>query len=77
MISISKSGETEYVLEKTNIAKSVGVQVVSFTNSLPNSLVELSQISFKVYDDIHVLDERSVISSFNSNMIQLIDIIFL
>ncbi|MED4011096.1 MurR/RpiR family transcriptional regulator [Priestia aryabhattai] len=77
MISISKSGETEYVLEKTNIAKSLGLQVVSFTNSLPNSLTELAEISFKVYDDVHVLDERSVISSFNSNMIQLIDIVFL
>lgn len=59
LIVISKSGETEEVLDKVVKSKERGKKIISFTNEFSNSIQNLSTINFKIYD-MHKLDDRNV-----------------
>lgn len=73
LIVISKSGETKEVLDKVKVAKQKNKLVVAFTKEVENSISELSDISFKIFD-MHKLDDRNVLpNSFFANMIMFME----
>ncbi|WKA61386.1 MurR/RpiR family transcriptional regulator [Pectobacterium aroidearum] len=77
-IAISRSGETEQVLDKARIAKNIGMKVIAFTRASLNSLGELADLHFRLYDDaVHYAAEAGEISSFESNLVMLIDLLLL
>ena len=59
IICISKSGETELVNSKAQIAKEKGIGVISFTRSDDNSLAKISDITFTI-DDNQFLDRNNI-----------------
>lgn len=75
-IAISRSGETEQVVEKAKIAKSIGMKIVVFTRANANSLAELADIHFPIYDDaVNYQSDTIESSSFESNLILIIDLL--
>lgn len=51
IICISKSGKTESVNSKPEIARENNIEVISFTHSEDNSLAQMSDIPFVIYDN--------------------------
>ncbi|KOC91437.1 MurR/RpiR family transcriptional regulator [Winslowiella iniecta] len=77
-IAISRSGETEQVLDKARIALSSGMTVVVFTRASFNSLSRLADIHFQLYDDAsNEAVDVGEITSFESNLVMLIDLLLL
>lgn len=77
-IAISRSGETEQVIEKAQIAKNIGMTVVAFTRASLNPLANVADLHFRLYDDaIHFAAEAGEISSFESNLVMVIDLLLL
>lgn len=77
-IAVSRSGETEQVLDKARIAKNVGMTVVAFTRASANSLAALADLHFALYDEaVHFAAEAAGITSFESNLVLLIDLLLL
>ncbi|GFZ32309.1 transcriptional regulator [Clostridium zeae] len=73
LIVISKSGETKEVLDKVEVAKKKNKVVVSFTKEVENSISELSDVSFKIFD-MHKLDDSNMLpNSFFANMLMLME----
>lgn len=62
IICVSKSGETDLVNTKAEIAKEKGIGVISFTHSSDNSLAKLSDIAFTI-DDNQFLDRNNINST--------------
>ncbi|OCQ51145.1 HTH-type transcriptional regulator GlvR [Photorhabdus australis subsp. thailandensis] len=77
-IAISRSGQTEQVLDKAHIAHNVGMTVIAFTRASTNPLASLADVHFALYDEaIHFNSEVDEITSFESNLIMLIDLLLL
>ena len=77
-IAVSRSGETEQVLDKARIARNVGMTVVAFTRASANSLATLADLHFALYDEaVHFAAEATGITSFESNLVLLIDLLLL
>lgn len=75
-IAISRSGETEQVVEKARIAKSIGMKIVAFTRASANPLAELADIHFPIYDDaVNYHCDTIESSSFESNLVLIIDLL--
>ncbi|GKU27048.1 MurR/RpiR family transcriptional regulator [Clostridium folliculivorans] len=73
LIVISKSGETKEVLDKVEVAKKKNKVVVSFTKEVENSISELSDVSFKIFD-MHKLDDSNMLpNSFFANMLMFME----
>lgn len=58
--AISKSGETQSVINKINSAKEHGIFVVSFTKETKNRVASLSDLNFRI-EDSHKLDDRNML----------------
>lgn len=77
-IAISRSGETEQVIEKAQIARNIGMTVVAFTRASLNPLANVADLHFRLHDDaIHFAAEAGEVSSFESNLVLLIDLLLL
>ena len=77
-IAVSRSGETGPVLDKARIAHTVGMTVVAFTRASANPLAELADVHFALYDEaVHFAAEAAGITSFESNLVLLIDLLLL
>ncbi|MDZ7324459.1 MurR/RpiR family transcriptional regulator [Kosakonia sacchari] len=77
-IAVSRSGETEQVLDKARIARTVGMTVVAFTRASVNPLAEMADIHFALYDEaVHFAAEAAGITSFESNLVLLMDLLLL
>ncbi|OCA55897.1 MurR/RpiR family transcriptional regulator [Photorhabdus namnaonensis] len=77
-IAISRSGQTEQVLDKVRIAHNIGMTVIAFTRSSANPLASLADVHFALYDEAIYFDaEINEITSFESNLIMLIDLLLL
>jgi DNA-binding MurR/RpiR family transcriptional regulator len=74
-IAFSRSGETAHVVEKARIAKSLGIDIVSFTNSKANTLADLADITFAVYDETGGEREIYEVTPYESNLLLLIDML--
>ncbi|MCD2345504.1 MurR/RpiR family transcriptional regulator [Clostridium guangxiense] len=76
LIVVSKSGETDFIINAAKLAKKNNIKIVSFTNQTNNTLASLSFINFKIYDK-HVMDDRNKIpNSFYPNVLMLFEVIF-
>ncbi|MEH7273576.1 MurR/RpiR family transcriptional regulator [Neobacillus vireti] len=60
LIVISKSGETQLVLDKIQAAKEHHIFTVSFTKETENRIAELSDLNFKITDH-NKLDDRNML----------------
>ncbi|HBO22400.1 MAG TPA: MurR/RpiR family transcriptional regulator [Providencia sp.] len=77
-LAVSRSGETEQVLEKVRIAKTIGMTVVAFTRASANSLASMSDLHFPIYDDaVSYHNDTIEISSFESNLVMMFDLLLL
>lgn len=72
-ISVSKSGETDFLVNVSKLAKKNGIKVISFTGESENTLAKMSDINFKVYD-MHTMDDRNKLSNcFYPNTLMLFE----
>ncbi|UYU31024.1 MurR/RpiR family transcriptional regulator [Siccibacter colletis] len=77
-VAVSRSGETEQVLDKARIARNVGMSVVAFTRASPNTLAGMADLHFPLYDEaVHFAAEAAGITSFESNLVLLMDLLLL
>lgn len=60
LVVISKSGETQLVLDKIQAAKEHHIFTVSFTKETENRIAELSDLNFKIIDH-NKLDDRNML----------------
>lgn len=77
-IAVSRSGETEQVLDKARIARNVGMTVIAFTRASANTLAGLADLHFALYDEaVHFAAEAAGVTSFESNLVLLMDLLLL
>ncbi|WP_318372310.1 MurR/RpiR family transcriptional regulator [Enterobacter sp.] len=77
-IAVSRSGETEQVVDKVRIARNVGMTVVTFTRASANTLAGLADLHFPLYDEaVHFAAEAAGVTSFESNLVLLMDLLLL
>ncbi len=77
-IAVSRSGETEQVLDKARIAQNVGMTVIAFTRASANTLANLADLHFALYDEaVHFAAEAAGVTSFESNLVLLMDLLLL
>ncbi len=75
VVLISKSGETQKVLEKAQIAKDHDIQLVLFTNEKENSATSLADLVFKI-EDTSKLDDRNLMpNTFFPKLLLLIELL--
>ncbi|MEH6986502.1 MurR/RpiR family transcriptional regulator [Cytobacillus firmus] len=77
MIVFSRSGETSKVIEKVQIAKEKGLKTVLFTGNDKSTTAKLADIVFTILDPTIESQREFEITSFESNMFMLIDIILI
>lgn len=72
-ITVSKSGETDFLVKVSESAKKNGIKVVSFTGDVDNTLAKISDINFKLYDMNTIDDRNKLATSFYSNILMLFE----
>ncbi|MBW9149011.1 MurR/RpiR family transcriptional regulator [Clostridium sp. CM028] len=72
-ISVSKSGETDFLVKVSESAKKNGIKIVSFTGDVDNTLAKISDINFKLYDMNTMDDRNKLATSFYSNILILFE----
>ncbi|PGL72829.1 MurR/RpiR family transcriptional regulator [Bacillus sp. AFS055030] len=60
LVVISKSGETQLIIDKIQAAKEHNIFTVSFTKEIENRIAGLSDLNFKIIDH-NKLDDRNVL----------------
>lgn len=74
-ITISRSGETQSVVDRVKIAKENGIFIVSITNELENRVNELADLAFRI-EDSNKLDDRNMMpNTFFPNVLMLIELL--
>lgn len=77
-VAVSRSGETEQVLDKARIAQNVGMTVIAFTRASANTLASMADLHFALYDEaVHFAAEAAGVTSFESNLVLLMDLLLL
>lgn len=75
-VVISKSGETQQVIDKLLVAKDQGIFTITFTKETSNRAAELSDLNFKINDN-NKLDDRNMLpNSFFPRLLMLVEFIF-
>lgn len=75
-VVISKSGETQVVIDKLLAAKEHRIFTVSFTKETNNRIAKLSDLNFKIIDH-NKLDDRNMLpNSFFPNLLLMFEFIF-
>lgn len=77
LIAFSRSGETAKVLEKVQIAKDKGVKTILFTGNNKSSTAKIADIVFTVLDPTIESQQEFEVTSFESNMFMLIDLLLI
>ncbi|WP_070328663.1 MurR/RpiR family transcriptional regulator [Exiguobacterium aurantiacum] len=72
-IAFSRSGETESVLEKAQIAKQHDIPVIAFTRATKNRLGDLASVHIPIYDDQR--EESKAASSYDSNLLLVMEML--
>lgn len=75
LIVISKSGETQSVVDRVKIAKENRIFVVSFTNELENSVNRLADIAFRIEDSNKLDDRNMMANTFFPNTLMLMELL--
>ena len=76
-IVFSRSGETGKVIEKVKAAKGHGLKTVLFTGNRESTTAALSDFVFSVWDPTIESQREFQVTSYESNMYMLIDIILM
>lgn len=75
-IVISKSGETQQVMDKLLSANEQSIFTVSFTKEEPNRIANVSDLNFKLVDN-NELDDRNILpNTFFPNLLLLFEYLF-
>ena len=75
-IVISKSGETQQVIDKLLVAKDQEIFTITFTKETSNRAAELADLNFKLTDN-NKLDDRNMLpNSFFPRLLMLVEYIF-
>lgn len=77
MIAFSRSGETTKVFEKVKIAKDKGLTTILFTGNKNSSTAQIADIVFTVIDPTIESQREFEVTSFESNMFMLIDLLLI
>ncbi|WP_251551608.1 MurR/RpiR family transcriptional regulator [Neobacillus muris] len=76
LIVISKSGETQVVIEKLLAAKEHGILTVSFTKETDNRVAEIADLNFRIIDH-NKLDDRNMLPNrFFPSLLLMFEFIF-
>lgn len=75
-VVISKSGETQQVIDKLLVAKDQEIFTITFTKETTNRAADLSDLNFKINDN-NKLDDRNMLpNSFFPRLLMLVEFIF-
>ncbi|MBP3041178.1 MurR/RpiR family transcriptional regulator [Bacillaceae bacterium Marseille-Q3522] len=75
LVVISKSGETEQVIDKLRAANEHGIYTVSFTKETSNRVAELSDLNFKIVDSTKLDDRNMLPNIFFPRLLMLFELI--
>lgn len=75
MVVFSRSGDSTYVLSKARIAKRNGIQIAAITSGLNSPLAEIADVILPVSGSREPFDVSFNITSYNSIVILLIDLL--
>lgn len=75
LITISRSGETQSVVDRVKIAKENGIFIVSFTNELENRVNALADIAFRIEDSNKLDDRNMMANTFFPNVLMLMELL--
>lgn len=75
LITISRSGETERVVDRVKIARENGIFTVTLTNELDNSVNALADIAFRIEDSNKLDDRNMAANTFFPNVLMLIELL--
>lgn len=74
-IAISRSGETQRVVDRVKIARENGIYTVSITNELDNSVNALADIDFRIEDSNKLDDRNMMANTFFPNVLMLVELL--
>ena len=72
---VSRSGETDRVVERVKTARENGIFTVSFTNEIDNSVSSLTDVQFKIEDSNKLDDRNMMANTFFPNVIMLMELL--
>lgn len=75
-IVISKSGETQQVIDKLELAEEQGIFRVSFTKNSSNRVAELADVSFEIRDQNELDDRNMLPNTFYPELLMLFEYLF-
>lgn len=76
LIVISKSGETQLVIDKLLVAKDQKIFTIAFTKETANRAAEIADLNFKIIDN-NKLDDRNMLpNSFFPRLLMLVEFVF-
>ncbi|GAA0485922.1 MurR/RpiR family transcriptional regulator [Salinibacillus aidingensis] len=75
LVVISKSGETQLVIEKLRTAKEHGICTVSFTKETKSQIADLSDINFRILDNNKLDDRNSAPNIFFPRLLLIFELI--
>ncbi|MFL2100424.1 MurR/RpiR family transcriptional regulator [Desemzia sp. FAM 24101] len=75
-VAISKSGETQQVIDKLLSAEGQQIFRVSFTKNADNRVAELSDVNFKVHDKNELDDRNMLPNSFYPSLLMVFEYLF-
>jgi RpiR family transcriptional regulator, carbohydrate utilization regulator len=75
MVAFSRSGNSSYVLSKTQIAKRQGVKIVAITSNRNSKLSEIADLILPIFGSREPLDVSYNITSYNSRLFLVIDLL--
>lgn len=75
LIVISRSGETNWVVDRVKTARENGIYTVSFTNETPNRVSTMADMRFRI-EDSNKLDSRNMkANTFFPNVMMLMELL--
>lgn len=75
LVVVSRSGETDRVVERVKTARENGIFTVSFTNEIDNSVCSLTDVQFKIEDSNKLDDRNMMANTFFPNVIMLMELL--
>lgn len=75
LITISRSGETQRVVDRVKIARENGIFTVTLTNELENSVNKLADLAFRIEDSNKLDDRNMTANTFFPNVLMLIELL--
>ncbi len=75
LIVVSRSGETEWVVDRVRTARENGVFTVSFTNEVNNRVSSLTDMQFRIEDSNKLDDRNMMANTFFPNVMMLMELL--